>query len=198
MFGLRLFALSMWNFTPLTHDWGWRELLVPQALRGLAQQFAIAPTVTLTLAGLAAERLKLASGLFNLMRNLGGAIGIASVSTILNNRTNFHYLRLIERLNTTNAAMNDFLHRVGSSIAAETSGDAVHQMRRIATSRERRPSAAHLLSKFIGLPISRARCAVVQGKNDHIVVIGDICTVATFPRNYAAGIAAMEHYNRAS
>ena len=55
------------------------ELLLPQAFRGFAQQFAVAPTVTLTLGGLAPERLKLASGLFNLMRNLGGAIGIAAV-----------------------------------------------------------------------------------------------------------------------
>ena len=43
MFGLACFALSMWNFTPITHDWGWRELLLPQALRGFAQQFAVAP-----------------------------------------------------------------------------------------------------------------------------------------------------------
>jgi len=53
-------------------------LLLPQALRGFAQQFAVAPTVTLTLGGLAPDRLKLASGLFNLMRNLGGAIVIAA------------------------------------------------------------------------------------------------------------------------
>src|SRR6185369_10552895 len=90
MFGLACFALSMWNFTPITHDWGWRELLLPQALRGFAQQFAVAPTVTLTLGGLAPDRLKLASGLFNLMRNLGGAIGIAACGTILNDRTNLH------------------------------------------------------------------------------------------------------------
>ncbi len=30
MFGLACFGASMWNFTPLTHDWGWRELLLPQ------------------------------------------------------------------------------------------------------------------------------------------------------------------------
>ena len=47
MFGLACFALSMWHFTPITHDWGWRELLLPQAFRGFAQQFAVAPTVTL-------------------------------------------------------------------------------------------------------------------------------------------------------
>ena len=51
MFGLACFALSMWNFTPITHDWGWRELLLPQAFRGFSQQFAVAPTVTLTLGG---------------------------------------------------------------------------------------------------------------------------------------------------
>ena len=112
MFGLACFALGMWNFTPITHDWGWRELLLPQAFRGFAQLFAVAPTVTLTLGGLAPERLKLASGLFNLMRNLGGAIGIAACGTILNDRANLHFLRLAEHLNTANTAMADFLQRV--------------------------------------------------------------------------------------
>jgi len=126
MLGLALFALSMWNFTPITHDWGWRELLVPQALRGFAQQFAVAPTVTLTLGGLAPERLKLASGLFNLMRNLGGAIGIAVCGTILNDRTNLHFLRLAERLNSTNAGLVHLLHGVSTSEAASHAGDLVH------------------------------------------------------------------------
>ena len=109
MFGLACFAISMWNFTPITHDWGWRELLLPQAFRGFSQQFAVAPTVTLTLGGLAPERLKLASGLFNLMRNLGGAIGIAVCGTILNDRTNLHFLRLAEHLNSGNPAMLQLL-----------------------------------------------------------------------------------------
>jgi DHA2 family multidrug resistance protein len=125
MFGLGCFALGMWNFTPITHDWGWRELLLPQAFRGFAQQFAVAPTVTLTLGSLAPERLKLASGLFNLMRNLGGAIGIACCGTILNDRTNLHFLRLAEHLNTANSAMVDLVQRVGAGYAAAT-GDAVH------------------------------------------------------------------------
>jgi DHA2 family multidrug resistance protein len=115
MFGLACFAVSMWNFTPITHDWGWRELLLPQAFRGFSQQFAVAPTVSLTLGGLAPERLKLASGLFNLMRNLGGAIGIAACGTILNDRTNLHFERLAEHLNSANPAMLQFLHKVASN-----------------------------------------------------------------------------------
>jgi DHA2 family multidrug resistance protein len=82
---------------------------VTPALRGFSQQFAVAPVVTLTLGSLAPERLKLASGLFNLMRNLGGAIGIAVCGTILNDRTNLHFLRLAEHLNAGNEAMADML-----------------------------------------------------------------------------------------
>src|SRR5476651_2248811 len=118
MTGLGLFALSMWDFSPITHDWGARELMLPQALRGIAQQLAVPPAVTLTLGGLAPSRLKHASGLFNLMRNLGGAIGIAACATILNDRTNLHFLRLAEHLNGGNEAMNGMLNHTASSMVA--------------------------------------------------------------------------------
>ncbi len=126
MFGMACFALSMWNFTPITHDWGWRELMLPQAFRGFSQQFAVAPTVSLTLGGLAPERLKLASGLFNLMRNLGGAIGIAVCGTILNDRTNLHFLRLTEHLNSSNPAMLQYLQATAANATTAHGGDALH------------------------------------------------------------------------
>lgn len=125
MAGLAGFAVSMWNFTPITHDWGWRELLLPQAFRGIAQQFAVAPTVTLTLGSLAPERLRLASGLFNLMRNLGGAIGIAACATILNDRTNLHFARLADHLNAASAALGELTDRIGTIYTQALGGDAV-------------------------------------------------------------------------
>ncbi len=118
MVGLALFAVSMWDFSPITHDWGARELLLPQALRGMAQQLAVPPAVTLTLGALAPERLKHASGLFNLMRNLGGAIGIAACATLLNDRTNLHFTRLAEHLNSSNEALNRWLEQVGGNFAS--------------------------------------------------------------------------------
>lgn len=123
MGGFGCFALSMYSFTPITHDWGWQELLLPQAFRGFAQQFAIAPTVTLTLGGLAPERLKLASGLFNLMRTLGGAIGIAACGTVLNDRTNLHAQRLADHLNSSNPAMVAMLDRATQANSALAGGD---------------------------------------------------------------------------
>ncbi|MET0935730.1 MAG: DHA2 family efflux MFS transporter permease subunit [Luteibacter sp.] len=109
MIGLAFFAVSMFEFTPITHDWSATELLFPQALRGMGQQLAVPPTVTLTLGGLLPSKLKQASGLFNLMRNLGGAIGIAACATILNDRTNLHFYRMAEHLTRANEAMNNLL-----------------------------------------------------------------------------------------
>lgn len=126
MFGLASFALSMWSFSGITHDWGAGELFLPQFLRGFPQVFAIAPAVTLGLGSLTPERLKYASGLFNMMRNLGGAIGIAVCATILNDRTNLHFQRLAGHLNSTNVAMQEMLDKVGAKFAAASGGDVIH------------------------------------------------------------------------
>jgi MFS transporter, DHA2 family, multidrug resistance protein len=95
----------MWSFSYITHDWGGNELFVPQILRGLPQVFVVAPAVNLGLGSLPPERLKYASGLFNMMRNLGGAVGIAVCGAILNARTNFHFVAIASNLTPANGAM---------------------------------------------------------------------------------------------
>ena len=126
MFGLGLFALSMWSFSYITHDWSGSELFLPQFLRGFPQVFAVAPAVNLGLGSLPPDRLKYASGLFNMMRNLGGAIGIAVCSTLLNDRANLHFLRLAEHLNSANVSMQGMLNQASTKLAATTGGDVVH------------------------------------------------------------------------
>jgi DHA2 family multidrug resistance protein len=105
MFGLASFGAAMWSFSFITHDWGGAELLLPQILRGFPQVFAVAPSVNLGLGSLPPERLKYASGLFNMMRNLGGAVGIAVSGAILNDRTNFHFHAIASNLTPANGAM---------------------------------------------------------------------------------------------
>ncbi len=112
MAGLASFGLSMWSFSFITHDWGGGELLLPQILRGFPQVFAVAPAVTLGLGSLPPDRLKYASGLFNMMRNLGGAVGIAICGAILNDRTNFHFLTIASNLTPANVAMVQFMDGV--------------------------------------------------------------------------------------
>ena len=127
MFGLACFGFAMWSYSFITHDWGAAEFLVPQLLRGFPQVFAVAPSVTLGLGSLPPERLKYASGLFNMMRNLGGAVGIAVSAAIINDRTNLHFQTIATHLTPANGAMERFVHgmalRYGALPASPGAGE---------------------------------------------------------------------------
>src|SRR4029077_15419527 len=128
MFGLASFGFAMWSYSFITHDWGGAEFLLPQILRGFPQVFAVAPSVNLGLGSLPAERLKYASGLFNMMRNLGGAVGIAICAAILNDRTNFHFLAIASNLTPANGAMvrlmDGLAQRAGAMLGSPEAGHA--------------------------------------------------------------------------
>ena len=62
----------------------------PQVVRGIAIMFCLLPPTRLALGALAEAEVPDASGLFNLMRNLGGAIGIALIDTILYGRSGMY------------------------------------------------------------------------------------------------------------
>ena len=127
MFGLASFGLAMWSYSFITHDWGADEFLIPQILRGFPQVFVVAPAVTLGLGSLSPERLKYASGLFNMMRNLGGAVGIAVCGAILNARTNFHFDAIASHLTPANGPMQRLISEVGHRYGANPgSADAGH------------------------------------------------------------------------
>jgi DHA2 family multidrug resistance protein len=96
--GLVIFALGSWQMTWITRDYDFYELLLPQVLRGIGMMLAMIPTNNIALGTLSPERLKNASGLFNLMRNLGGAVGLAVINQVLNERTDLHIARLHDRV----------------------------------------------------------------------------------------------------
>jgi MFS transporter, DHA2 family, multidrug resistance protein len=93
---------------------GFKEMLLPFAVRDIAVPFAMASTVTLTMGNLPPDRLKSASGLFALMRNLGGAIGVAVSASVVNDRTNLHFLPIAEYLNLSNTELAGWLPRMTS------------------------------------------------------------------------------------
>lgn len=94
--GLSLFAASLWLTSQMTSQWGFWELLAPQMLRGFALMLCIVPSVNMALSGVPPQDLGAASGLFNLMRNLGGAIGIAVVNSWLQDDSRIAAARLSE------------------------------------------------------------------------------------------------------
>ena len=108
-FGFALFAvgLGMSGFqTPQTDSAG---MFWPQVVRGLAIMFCLLPPTRLALGALAPERVPDASGLFNLMRNLGGAIGLALIDTVIYTRGPVHGADLFARLQSGDADAARFL-----------------------------------------------------------------------------------------
>jgi DHA2 family multidrug resistance protein len=96
--GFVLYAVFLWMYSAITPEWGYAELFWPQAVRGLAILMCIFPAIAMALGSVPPSQLHNASGLFNLMRNLGGAIGIAVVNTWLIDFSRWHGLRLREGL----------------------------------------------------------------------------------------------------
>jgi len=125
--GLGLFAASLWWTSHFTSEWGFAALLGPQALRGFAIMLCIVPAVNLALAGFAAAELRYASGLFNLMRNLGGAIGIATVTTWLQDYARGNALGLAVALGQPGRAAAELVAAVAARASAVVS-DSAHAL----------------------------------------------------------------------
>ena len=109
-FGLITFGIGAYQMTWITREYDFYELLVPQILRGIGMMCAMVPTNNVALGTLPPDRVKNASGLFNLMRNLGGAVGLAVINQVLNDRTDLHILRLQDRVTWANTTAVETLN----------------------------------------------------------------------------------------
>jgi DHA2 family multidrug resistance protein len=96
--GFALFAAGLALSALQTRQSDFDDMLWPQILRGAAIMFCLLPPTRLALGYLAPERVADASGLFNLMRNLGGAIGLALIDTVIYGRGPVHAAYLSEKL----------------------------------------------------------------------------------------------------
>src|ERR1700737_4057216 len=108
--GLIIFAIGSYQMTWITRDYDFYELLIPQILRGIGMMFAMVPTNNIALGTLSPELVKNGSGLFNLTRNLGGAVGLAVINQVLNERTDLHIERLQDKVTWGNAAAVETLN----------------------------------------------------------------------------------------
>src|SRR5438876_4275230 len=107
--GLGMFAFSMYLTAGLTNQTGFWELLVPQAVRGVALIFCYVLANMIALGSLPQDMMNNGAGLYNLMRDLGGAIGLASIGTIMNARLHFHWNRLMEDMMWARGVVQQFL-----------------------------------------------------------------------------------------
>src|SRR4051794_18566239 len=88
--GFALFATSNFMNITMTNDYATDQLFWPNIVRALGQALVMAPLSAVATAGVEPENAGSASGLFNMMRNLGGAVGIAALQTFLTKREQYH------------------------------------------------------------------------------------------------------------
>jgi len=88
--GFALFAASNFMNIHMTNDYATDQLFWPNVVRAVGQAFVFAPLSAVATSGIEAENAGSASGLFNMMRNLGGAVGIALLQTLLTKREQYH------------------------------------------------------------------------------------------------------------
>ncbi|MCP3472993.1 DHA2 family efflux MFS transporter permease subunit [Bradyrhizobium sp. CCGUVB1N3] len=88
--GFVLFAGSNFMNITMTSDTAADQLMWPNIVRALGQALVMAPLSAVATSGIEPENAGSASGLFNMMRNLGGAVGIALLQTVLTKREQYH------------------------------------------------------------------------------------------------------------
>jgi DHA2 family multidrug resistance protein len=150
-----LFMLAMWLTAGLTNQASFWELLIPQMVRGCALMFCFLPANLISLSSLSPELLRSSAGLYNLMRNLGGALGLAGLGAIMNMRLHFHWNRLIEDVNPARPAVQHWLDTASSRFDPHFTGGGT-------------PAAVKLLGQIV------EREALVLTFNDIMLLIGSI------------------------
>jgi MFS transporter, DHA2 family, multidrug resistance protein len=156
--GFTLFAFASWLLSGIGPEWGFWELLPAQAIRGFAVLLCIVPSVGLALNGVPPAELRYASGLFNLMRNLGGAIGIAAVTTWLQDYGRIHG------------------ERFGEALAHANTGALAHAVARISTVTSDAAHAQALLQSELAQFVTRQ--ALTQAFDDVFFLIAALFAAA--------------------
>ena len=136
---------------------------MPQILRGAGLMFAMIPITTLALGTLPPDRVKNASGLFNVMRNLGGAFGLALINTAYNDRMDLHLARLHEAVNSSSVAATETLQRLTERFqGSDAQAQALKQMMLMARQQASVMSFADLFLMLTVLFVGLAALGVVM------------------------------------
>jgi len=108
-YGLSAVALGTWLNANLTAQSDIMQFLLPQILRGHGFMFCMISMTALALGTLQPHEVQNGSGLFNLMRNLGGAIGLAVINTLISRLESLHWSHLAETVNLSRTPVREAL-----------------------------------------------------------------------------------------
>ena len=118
-YGLSMVGAGTYLNAHLTAEAGFWQFFWPQVMRGHGFMFCMITMTGLAIGTLKPDEVKNGSGLFNLMRNLGGAIGLALINTNLHDRQWFHYSHLSNAISDARAPVREILAQGGQYLSPE-------------------------------------------------------------------------------
>ena len=128
-FGVAVNAYATYLMSNFTLNADFYSVIWPRIVLGVGMGFFFIPLTTLTMSGISKENMANASGIYNLLRNLGGSFGVAFVTTILSRRAQFHQSQLVEHLTPFDRSYQVFseqtskaLHYSGAGVLSDYGG----------------------------------------------------------------------------
>ncbi|MBV8103362.1 MAG: DHA2 family efflux MFS transporter permease subunit [Hyphomicrobiales bacterium] len=167
--GISIFAASCFMNVTLSLDNGGDQFLIPNVVRAIGQALVLTPISTITTAGIAQSEAGAASGLSNMLRNLGGAVGTATLATVLTKREQFHS-------NVIGQSVTLYRDEVRARIAGMTNYFLAHGVSDPAAARHQ---AIVELGKIV------RRQALILAFGDTFAVIGVVLAIAAIALLFA-------------
>lgn len=130
--GISLFAVSCFMNSAMTNITAADQLRWSLLVRALGQPLIMVPLSSVATAGLPPSQAGSASGLFNMMRNLGGSIGIAAIATLLTRREQFHSSRIGEAVSVYSPATQERINQMTQFFMSRGADLATAQQQAIA------------------------------------------------------------------
>jgi DHA2 family multidrug resistance protein len=176
--GISIFAASCFMNITLSLDSAGDQFFLPNVVRAIGQALVLTPLSAITTAGIAPSEAGEASGLSNMLRNLGGAVGTATLATVLTKREQFHS-------NIIGQSVTLYREEVRQRIDDLTQYFMAHGVAD--------PSAAHHKA-IVAIGATVRRQALTMGFSDTFAVIGTLLAIAAvvllFARKGGAGSGA--------
>jgi MFS transporter, DHA2 family, multidrug resistance protein len=175
--GLLIFAYSCFMNTAMSPDYSGDQLWIPNIIRAIGQAMVLTPLTSVTTGSIAPQDAAAASGISNMLRNLGGAIGTAVLATVITKREQFHS-------NIIGQSVTLGREEVRSRIAQSTDFFIAHGVPDPATARHQ---------AIVALGNAVKHQALVMAFSDTFAVIAAVLVLAaiavTFTRKVKAGAA---------
>lgn len=160
--GISIFAASCFMNIGLSLDSAGDQFFLPNIVRAIGQALVLTPITVITTSGIAPSEAAAASGLSNMLRNLGGAVGTAMLGTVLTKREQFHS-------NIIGQSVTIYREEVRDRIEHLTQYFLTHGVSDLAVAKQKAVAA-------IGASVHRQ--ALILGFSDTFAVIGTVLGLA--------------------